>query len=64
MPLILSGGLTSANVAEAIAVTRPFAVDSASGTESSPGHKDPERLRELFQAVAETAQPAPAGAPQ
>jgi len=64
VPLILSGGLTSGNVGEAIAVTRPFAVDSASGTESSPGHKDPERLRELFQAVAMTAEPAPVGAPQ
>jgi len=63
VPLILSGGLTSENVAEAIAVTRPFAVDSASGTEASPGHKDPARLRELFDAVAATAEPAPAGAP-
>jgi phosphoribosylanthranilate isomerase len=64
VPLILSGGLTGENVGEAIAATHPFAVDSASGTELSPGHKDPERLRELFEAVRLTGQAAPAGAPQ
>ena len=36
VPIVLSGGLTPDNVAEAIAATRPFAVDTASGTESSP----------------------------
>jgi phosphoribosylanthranilate isomerase len=51
VPLILSGGLTAENVGEAIAVVSPYAVDSASGTESAPGHKDPERLRAFFQAV-------------
>jgi phosphoribosylanthranilate isomerase len=50
-PLILSGGLNAENVAEAIAVTRPFAVDTASGTEQAPGRKDPEKLRAFFQAV-------------
>jgi phosphoribosylanthranilate isomerase len=54
VPLILSGGLTDANVGEAIAITRPYAVDNASGTEAAPGHKDPERLRLFFQAVAQT----------
>jgi phosphoribosylanthranilate isomerase len=54
VPLILSGGLTAANVGEAVAVVRPYAVDSASGTESSPGHKDPQRLRDFFAAVAQT----------
>jgi phosphoribosylanthranilate isomerase len=52
VPLILSGGLRAENVAEAIAVARPYAVDSASGTEIAPGHKDPDKLREFFQAVA------------
>ena len=42
-PLILSGGLTPENVGEAIAAVNPFAVDTASGTESAPGRKDPEK---------------------
>ncbi len=50
-PLILSGGLNAENVAGAIAVTRPFAVDTASGTEQAPGRKDPEKLRAFFAAV-------------
>src|SRR6185437_9885931 len=50
-PLILSGGLGPANVGEAIERVRPFAVDSASGTESSPGHKDPAKLRDFFASV-------------
>jgi phosphoribosylanthranilate isomerase len=67
VPLILSGGLKAENVAEAIALTSPYAVDTASGTESSPGHKDPEKLRAFFDAVApapeepETADLASAG---
>jgi phosphoribosylanthranilate isomerase len=51
VPLILSGGLTDANVAEAVTVVMPFAVDSASGTEAAPGRKDPERLRAFFGAL-------------
>jgi phosphoribosylanthranilate isomerase len=51
VPLIVSGGLHAQNVAEAIAVTHPWAVDTASGTEAAPGHKDPERLRAFFEAV-------------
>jgi phosphoribosylanthranilate isomerase len=51
VPLILSGGLTSENVAAAIAATRPFAVDVASGTEASPGVKDPAKLRAFAEAV-------------
>ncbi|MDP9345418.1 MAG: phosphoribosylanthranilate isomerase, partial [Actinomycetota bacterium] len=54
-PLILSGGLTPENVGEAIAATSPFAVDSASGIEASPGVKDPERMAALFEAVRATA---------
>jgi len=50
-PLILSGGLTPANVAAAIAITEPFAVDVASGTESSPGVKDPDKLIAFAEAV-------------
>jgi phosphoribosylanthranilate isomerase len=51
VPIVLSGGLTPDNVAEAIAVTRPFAVDIASGTESSPGRKDPAKVEAFFRAV-------------
>jgi phosphoribosylanthranilate isomerase len=55
VPLILSGGLRAENVAEAIAQTAPYAVDTASGTESAPGHKDPAKLRAFFAAVERSA---------
>jgi phosphoribosylanthranilate isomerase len=55
VPLIASGGLTADNLAEAIAATSPYAVDTASGTEAAPGHKDPRKLRDFFAAVANTA---------
>lgn len=58
VPLILSGGLTPTNVTEAIQVVRPFAVDTASGTEAEPGRKDPAKLRAFFEAVRASA-PAP-----
>jgi phosphoribosylanthranilate isomerase len=65
VPLILSGGLSAANVAEAIAVVRPYAVDTASGTEAAPGHKDPVKLRAFFDAVGQPAVGQPAvGQPQ
>jgi phosphoribosylanthranilate isomerase len=53
VPLILSGGLNADNVAEAIAVAHPYAVDTASGTEGAPGRKDPQKLRAFFLATAE-----------
>jgi phosphoribosylanthranilate isomerase len=52
-PLILAGGLTPDNVAEAIATARPDAVDVASGVESSPGKKDPAKVREFVAAAKE-----------
>jgi phosphoribosylanthranilate isomerase len=51
VPLILAGGLRPENVAEAISVVRPFAVDIASGVESEPGIKDPALLEALFESV-------------
>jgi phosphoribosylanthranilate isomerase len=51
-PLVLSGGLTPENVGEGIAATRPFAVDTASGTEAEPGRKDPAKVAAFFRAVA------------
>jgi phosphoribosylanthranilate isomerase len=51
VPAVLSGGLTPENVGDGIAVTRPFAVDTASGTEAEPGRKDPARLDAFFRAV-------------
>lgn len=49
--IILAGGLKVENVAEAIRLVRPFAVDVASGVESKPGKKDHGRLREFIQEV-------------
>ena len=50
-PLILSGGLISTNVAEAIQKVRPHAVDVASGVESAPGIKSTEMIADFLQAV-------------
>lgn len=55
VPLILSGGLDPRNVMEAVERVRPFAVDSASGTESTPGIKDPAKLADFFAAVDRAA---------
>ena len=51
VPVVLSGGLDPDNVGRGIELTRPFAVDSASGTEAEPGRKDPAKLTAFFRAV-------------
>jgi phosphoribosylanthranilate isomerase len=62
IPLILSGGLNAGNVAEAVTMVTPFAVDVASGVELAPGRKDHEQLRAFAAAVTAGAGVPAAGA--
>ncbi len=50
-PVVLAGGLTSDNVAEAIRLVAPAGVDVSSGVEAAPGRKDPRKVEELIKSA-------------
>jgi phosphoribosylanthranilate isomerase len=60
VPYMLSGGLDAGNIAEALRITQPPAVDVSSGVERAPGDKDPDKIRHFIRAarVADNAQAA------
>jgi phosphoribosylanthranilate isomerase len=51
VPMVLAGGLTAENVAGAIELVKPFAVDVVSGVEAEPGRKDQAKVEAFLEAV-------------
>ena len=49
--MILAGGISAANVADAIATVRPYGIDVSSAVESAPGQKDPALIKEFIKAA-------------
>ena len=58
-PIVVSGGLSPANVGAAIGRLRPWGVDVCSGVEAEPGKKDPVKLRSFVEAVRAASVPRP-----
>lgn len=58
-PVFLAGGLSAANVGEAIRAARPYAVDVSSGIESAPGRKDGEKMQQFVDEVRRADRNAP-----
>jgi phosphoribosylanthranilate isomerase len=54
VPVVLAGGLNPSNVARAIESVKPWGVDACSGLESSPGHKDTEKVKAFVEIARKT----------